>query len=131
MITLFTEDLAATKAFYTDGLLYGGLLYGCLRLEGVYDNEDSAVFELGGLMVNVLRVANAPELVTPAAVGGPTAGPRSLMTIEVADANAVCAQLESRGMTLLNGPVDRPRGRRTAAFAYPVGPHVGDRRGPE
>jgi uncharacterized glyoxalase superfamily protein PhnB len=43
------------------------------------------------------------------------------LTIEVNDADAVCAQLEQRGVQLINGPIDRPWGRRTAAFADPAG----------
>jgi uncharacterized glyoxalase superfamily protein PhnB len=35
----------------------------------------------------------------------------------------VCADLTSRGVKLLNGPMDRPWGIRTAAFADPAG-HV-------
>ncbi|MFJ8804166.1 VOC family protein [Streptomyces sp. NPDC102487] len=111
VITLFAEDLAATKAFYTD--VFG--------LEVIYENEDSAVVKFDNLMINLLNVAKAPELVTPAAVGGAGNDPRALLTIEVTDANAVVAELEQHGVRLLNGPVDRPWGRRTAAFADPAG----------
>ncbi|MEV0091794.1 VOC family protein [Streptomyces sp. NPDC050738] len=113
VITLFAEDLAATRAFYTD--VFG--------LEVVYENDDSAVIKFDNLMINVLTVANAPELVTPSPVGGTDAAPRALFTIEVADADTVCAALEQHGVRLINGPVDRPWGRRTAAFADPAG-HV-------
>ncbi len=34
---------------------------------------------------------------------------------------AVCAQLGRRGVSLLNGPIDRPWGKRTACFADPDG----------
>ena len=50
-----------------------------------------------------------------------TGGSRALLTIEVDDANAVCEELAAHGVTLLNGPIDRPWGRRTAAFADPAG----------
>jgi catechol 2,3-dioxygenase-like lactoylglutathione lyase family enzyme len=33
----------------------------------------------------------------------------------------VCAELLAHGVKLLNGPIDRPWGRRTAAFADPAG----------
>jgi uncharacterized glyoxalase superfamily protein PhnB len=45
------------------------------------------------------------------------------LTINVDDVDAVCAELARRGVTLLNGPVDRPWGVRTAAFRDPDG-HV-------
>ncbi|MEU6389579.1 VOC family protein [Streptomyces sp. NPDC046939] len=111
VITVFAEDLAATKVFYTD--VFG--------LEVVYEDQDSAVVALDNLLINVLTSANAAELVTPAPVGGADAGTRALFTIEVEDADAVCAELAERGVRLLNGPVDRPWGRRTAAFADPAG----------
>jgi lactoylglutathione lyase len=44
-----------------------------------------------------------------------------MLTIKVKDANAVCAELEQHRVKLLNGPVDRPWRRRTAAFADPAG----------
>lgn len=37
------------------------------------------------------------------------------------DADAVCAELEKRGVTLLNGPIDREWGKRTANFTDPGG----------
>ncbi|MET7744318.1 VOC family protein [Streptomyces sp. NPDC005385] len=111
VITLFAEDLAATKAFYAD--VFG--------LEVVYENQDSAVVKFDNLMINLLDAAKAPELLTPSTVGGAGNDPRALFTIEVTDANAVAAELEQHGVRLLNGPVDRPWGRRTAAFADPAG----------
>jgi catechol 2,3-dioxygenase-like lactoylglutathione lyase family enzyme len=110
VITLFAEDLAATKAFYSD----------VMGLSTVYEDEVSAVFQLENLMINVLHVAQAPTLVEPVEVAGP-GGARQLLTIEVDDADAVCAELEAHGVKILNGPVDRPWARRTAAFADPAG----------
>jgi uncharacterized glyoxalase superfamily protein PhnB len=39
----------------------------------------------------------------------------------VDDTDAACERLRSRGVELLNGPIDRPWGLRTAAFADPDG----------
>ena len=44
-------------------------------------------------------------------------------TIGVDDVDAMCAELAKRGVELLNGPIDRPWGVRTAAFRDPAG-HV-------
>lgn len=110
-ITLFVEDLAAATAFYTD----------VLGLTQVFGDADSAAFDFGNTLVNLLRAEAAPELVEPAAVGGPGGGARCLLTIWVDDADAACARLAGHGVTLLNGPVDRPWGQRTAAFADPAG----------
>ena len=112
-ITLFTEDLAGTAAFYRD-------VFGLALL---FEDDTSAAFRFGGTVINVLQADAAHELIEPAPVGGPDAGRRVQLTIWVQDADAVCAQLHEHGVTLLNGPVDRPWGKRTAAFADPGG-HV-------
>jgi catechol 2,3-dioxygenase-like lactoylglutathione lyase family enzyme len=112
-ITLFVEDLPAAKAFYGEAL----------GLSRVFEDDDSAVFDLGNTVINLLDVREAPELIAPAGVAGPDAGVRCQLTIWVEDADAVCRQLQARGVTLLNGPQDRPWGQRTAAFRDPAG-HV-------
>jgi len=111
VITVFAEDLAATRAFYEN--VFG--------LEVVYADEASAVVRLDNLMINVLRADRADMLIEPRPVGPPDTGARLLITIQVDDADAVCEELRQHGVTILNGPVDRPWGRRTAAFADPAG----------
>lgn len=111
VITLFVEDLPSTKAFYQD--VFG--------LETVYRDDVSAVVKLRNLMLNLLQVSEADALVEPAAVAGSGVGSRLLLTVKVEDADAVCEELRQHGVVLLNGPVDRPWGRRTAAFADPAG----------
>ena len=110
-VTLFTEDLAATRAFYAD----------VLGLPFVFADDNSAVFRVGGTLVNLLRVEAADELVTPAPVAGPGHGARALFTAHVPDVDATVAELGRRGVPVLNGPVDRPWAPRTAAFADPAG----------
>jgi lactoylglutathione lyase len=112
-LTLFVEDLQTSTAFYRDAF----------GLPLTYEDDDSAVFDLGNTVVNLLKVAAAHELIAPARVAGPDGGARAQFTIWVTDADAACAGLTRRGVTLLNGPVDRPWGQRTAAFADPAG-HV-------
>ena len=43
------------------------------------------------------------------------------ISIEVDDVDAMCAELAARGVKLLNGPMDRPWGIRTASFQDPAG----------
>jgi catechol 2,3-dioxygenase-like lactoylglutathione lyase family enzyme len=112
-ITLFTEDLAASKAFYQN----------VLGLTALFEDAESAAYSVGDTMINLLDVRAAPELIAPAPVAAPGTGARMQLTVWVADADAVCADLTARGVTLLNGPLDRPWGVRTAAFADPAG-HV-------
>jgi uncharacterized glyoxalase superfamily protein PhnB len=72
-------------------------------------------------VINLLDVSAAPELIEPGAVAGPEAGSRLMLSIWVDDADAVCAELEKRGVTLLNGPIDREWGKRSASFTDPGG----------
>jgi catechol 2,3-dioxygenase-like lactoylglutathione lyase family enzyme len=110
-VTLFVEDLGAAKQFFED--VFG--------LPVHYEDENSAVFRFGGVLINLLDVAAAHELIAPASVAIPEAGSRSQFTIGVSDVDAVCATLAERGVTLVNGPMNRPWGIRTAAFADPGG----------
>jgi catechol 2,3-dioxygenase-like lactoylglutathione lyase family enzyme len=110
-ITLFVEDLAETKRFYQE--VFGLAVH--------YEDEASAVFAFGGTLVNLLNVTEAPELIAPAPVASPDAGSRFQFTITVDDVDATCAELQKRGVELLNGPIDRPWGIRTAAFRDPAG----------
>ena len=110
-ITLFAEDLAATKAFYQE--VFG--------LPVHYEDDASAVFLFGETMINLLKVGEAPELIAPAPVAPPGAGARYQFTISVDDVDAMCEELKRRGVELLNGPMDRPWGIRTAAFRDPAG----------
>jgi len=110
-ITLFVEDLAATKQFYQD--VFG--------LPVHYQDDASAVFNFGNTLINLLKVSEATSLIAPAAVGGSDAGARYQFTITVDDVDATCAELIERGAKLINGPMDRPWGIRTACFADPAG----------
>jgi catechol 2,3-dioxygenase-like lactoylglutathione lyase family enzyme len=112
-ITLFVDDLARAKSFYASAF----------DLPVHWEDENSAVFGFENLLVNLLAVREAPGLIDPAPVGGRDAGARFQLTVWVDDANAVCAELRRRGVELLNGPIDRPWGVRTAAFGDPDG-HV-------
>ncbi|HEY3002483.1 MAG TPA: VOC family protein [Kribbellaceae bacterium] len=110
-VTLFAEDLDATKQFYAE--VFG--------LPVHYEDDSSAVFKFGDTLVNLLSVNAAPELIEPATVAGRDAGARFQFTLEVDDVDATCAELTARGVELLNGPVDRPWGIRTASFRDPAG----------
>jgi len=110
-ITLFAEDLAATKAFYQDA--FGLPIH--------YEDEASAVFTFGNTLINLLVATEASGLIAPAEVADPAAGARVQLTITVDDVDALCAELTGRGVELLNGPIDRPWGIRTASFRDPAG----------
>ena len=110
-ITLFVEDLAAAKRFYSD----------VFQLPVHFEDESSAVFKFGDTLVNLLKASEAPALVAPATVATPDAGVRFQFTLGVDDVDAIVDELRSRGVELLNGPMDRPWGIRTASFRDPGG----------
>ena len=110
-ITLFAEDLTATKQFYVE--VFG--------LPVHYEDDVSAVFNFGNTLINLLKASEARDLIAPAPVAPPEAGARVQFTIEVDDVDGMCAELAKGGVELLNGPMDRPWGIRTAAFRDPGG----------
>jgi lactoylglutathione lyase len=110
-ITLFIEDLQRSKLFYQD--VFGQPV--------VYEDQDSAVFGFENTIINLLKIPAARDLIEPGAVASREAGSRFQLTIWVDDADAVCAELGTRGVTLLNGPMNRAWGMRTASFTDPDG----------
>jgi len=110
-ITLFVEDLAASKKFYLE----------IFALKIIYEDPVSAVFKLENVMINLLQISEAPGLIVPARVADRNAGQRLMFTVRVPNVDEVCNKLKTFGVQLLNGPQDRPWGRRTAAFADPAG----------
>ncbi len=111
VITLFVIDLASSRAFYT--CVFEG--------EVVYEDDVSSVLQLCNVMINLLQRSEAGELVQPLPLADPDTGSQMLLTIKVENVDAVCADLKTHGVELLNGPIDQPWGRRTAVFADPDG----------
>jgi catechol 2,3-dioxygenase-like lactoylglutathione lyase family enzyme len=110
-VTLFVEDLDRARQFYRE----------TFGLPVVFEDPNSAVFRFGSTLINLLQVAAAPELIAPAPVARADSGSRFQFTIDVPDVDALCADLERRGVELLNGPMNRPWGIRTASFRDPGG----------
>jgi lactoylglutathione lyase len=109
-ITVFTEDLAATKSFYER--VFG--------LPPFYADEDSTVYMFGATMINLLKISGAGELIAPLRAGAPD-DIRMQFTLDVDDVDAKVAELAELGVPILNGPIDRPWGIRTATFRDPAG----------
>jgi lactoylglutathione lyase len=112
-LTMFVEDPQRSKAFYEK----------VFDVPAVYEDENAVAFKFENTIVNLLARPAAHELVEPAAVATPDAGSSFQLTVWVDDADAVCAELARRGVELLNGPLNREWGMRTAAFTDPDG-HV-------
>ena len=110
-ITLFVEDVQRSKSFYQD----------VFDLSPIFEDDNSVAFSFENLILNLLATRGARELIEPGPVAGREAGARFQLTVWVDDANAVCGELATRGVELLNGPMNREWGMRTAAFADPDG----------
>ena len=110
-ITLFVDDLDRSKTFYRE--VFG--------LPLIFEDENSAVFRFANTGINLLRSEAADDLIRPGAVARQDAGARLVFTIDVDDVDEVRAELAAHGVELLNGPVNRPWGRRTASFTDPGG----------
>ncbi|MHB1841529.1 MAG: VOC family protein [Sulfobacillus sp.] len=111
VITLFVEDLARAKAFYQE----------VFDLPPSFETHPSAVFKFPNMMVNLLEVSAAPGLIAPAPVANAPQGSRFMLSVFVDDVDAVCAELTKRAIALINGPMNRPWGMRTACFSDPAG----------
>jgi catechol 2,3-dioxygenase-like lactoylglutathione lyase family enzyme len=110
-VTLFVEDLERSKVFYRN--VFG--------LSVFFEDENSAVFKFENTLINLLKIPAAVDLIKPGVVASPGAGSRFQFTIPVVDVDAACVELAARGVVLLNGPIDRPWGIRTASFTDPAG----------
>jgi lactoylglutathione lyase len=110
-ITLFVEDPRTSQSFYQE----------VFDVPVIWEDEDSAVFKFENTIVNLLKLPAARDLIEPGSVADRDAGSRFQLTIWVEDADEVSAELARRGVELLNGPVNREWGVRTASFADPDG----------
>ena len=110
-ITLLVENLQAAKQFYLK----------VFNLPVDYEDENSAVFKFGSTLINLLSASAGKDLVAPLQIASREAGSRIVFTIHVDDVDALCDELTKRGINLLNGPIDRPWGVRTASFLDPDG----------
>ena len=119
-ITLFIEDVQRSKDFYSE--VFG--------VDVIHEEEAAVVFKFANTLINLLQVKSAPDLIAPAIVADQAAGARYQFTLGVGNVDEVCAQLETRGVKLLNGPMDRPWGSRTASFTDPDG-HIWEIAGPQ
>lgn len=110
-ITLFVPDslIQQTIQFYQQ----------TFGLPMVFSDEHSMVFQFGATFINLLTESAAVELLAPMAV--PKVDSRALYTITVANTDQIYAELASRGVEFLNGPIDRAWGVRTASFVDPAG----------
>jgi len=110
-ITLFVEDVAASKEFYQR----------VFDVAPFDDGETNVGFRLKDMYFFLTLSSNAPEMIAPLSAGAAGNGPRHVFAIIVDDVDAVAAELKDKGVSLVNGPADRSWGMRTLNFADPDG----------
>lgn len=109
-ITLFVEHPQRSKEFYAR----------VFEADMVFEDEHSVAFKFDNVFLNLLeRGAAVNELLGPVPAAEP--GASFELTVWVADADVVCADLAERGVSIVSGPLNRPWGMRTAAFLDPDG----------
>jgi lactoylglutathione lyase len=111
-ITLFVDDITETTEFYAR----------VFDPAVVFADEGSTAYRFGDeLIVNLLQLDRTPVLVEPASAAAREDGVRMVLTLGVDDVDRRCVLLAQQGVSLLNGPMDRPWGIRTASFRDPAG----------
>jgi len=107
VITLFVEDPLRSKEFYEQ----------IFDVAGVDEGHGTVIFPFDNLFLRLLRRGEAEtEMLDQVSVADPRSGTTVQLGFAVADADAFCTQLSERGVSIVYGPVDRPWGRRNAAF---------------
>src|SRR5437764_908961 len=107
VITLFVEDPLRSKQFYER----------IFDVVGVDEGHGTVIFRLDNLFLRLLRRGEAEsEMLGQVSVADPRAGTTMQLAFSVDDADAFCTKLSERGVSIVYGPVDRPWGRRNAAF---------------
>jgi catechol 2,3-dioxygenase-like lactoylglutathione lyase family enzyme len=109
--TLIISDLEKSKDFYSS----------VFQKSPVFEDENSVVYSFGDVVINLLIEREAPELIAPAKVASGESGFRIQMTVQVEDVDAEVTRIRALGIDLVNGPLDRSWGIRTALLADPDG----------
>lgn len=110
-ISLMTEDLAASKEFYTT--VFGASV--------LFEDAESCGVRFNNVILNLLVASAGGELIHPSAVASPDSGKRFQMSVFVDDLEAEIAKLKAHGVKFLTGPETKPWGKRTVTFDDPAG----------
>ena len=107
VITLFVEDPLRSKEFYER----------IFDVTGVDEGHGTVIFQLDNLFLRLLQRGEAEsEMLGQVSVADPRSGTTVQLGFGVDDADAFCTELSELGISIVYGPVDRPWGRRNAAF---------------
>lgn len=110
-LSLFTEDLPASKAFYVS--TFGASV--------VFEDSESCAVQFNNLIINLLVSSSGEDLVKPSQVAPPSSGKRFQLTIWVDDLDIEVDKLKNSGVQFSNGPETKPWGMRVVTFEDPGG----------
>jgi catechol 2,3-dioxygenase-like lactoylglutathione lyase family enzyme len=112
VVTLFVEDAQRSKDFYER----------VFEVAAVDEEDGTVIFKLDNLFLRLLTRGKAEkEMLGQVPVAESGSGASSQLAIFVDDADALCAELAERGVSIVYGPIDRPWGVRNAGFRDPDG----------
>ena len=106
VITLFVEDPLRSKEFYER----------IFDVVGVDEGHGTVIFPFDNVFLRLLRRGEAEGEMLGTCQSPIRARERPQLGFAVDDADAFCRELSERGVSIVYGPVDRPWGRRNAAF---------------
>ena len=109
-INLIVADLQRSAAFYQD--VFG--------VPAQHQDEDTTMFRFNDTYVFLHRDAAHQDAVSDDVLRLAQSGVGQFVTF-VEDADAVRAELDQLGVSVIDGPADRPWGMRTMTFADPGG----------
>jgi lactoylglutathione lyase len=112
VITLFVADEQRSKEFYER----------LFEVTGTDEGHGTIIFKLDNLFLRLLKRDEAEsEMLGQVPLADPGSGASVQLAMFVDDADALCADLAERGVSIVYGPVDRPWGVRSAGFRDPDG----------
>ena len=86
------------------------------------EEEGTVIFKFDNLFLRLLTRSEAEnEMLGQVPLADSDSGASFQLAIFVDDADALCAELAERGVSIVYGPIDRPWGVRAAAFLDPDG----------
>ena len=112
VVTLFVADQRRSKEFYER----------VFEVAAVEEEEGTVIFKFDNVFLRLLTRSRAEdEQFGQVPLADPGTGASVQLAVFVDDADALCAELVERGVTIAYGPVDRPWGVRNAGFLDPDG----------
>ena len=97
VVTLFVEDAQRSKDFYER----------VFEVAAVDEEEGTVIFKLDNLFLRLLTRGKAEkEMLGQVPVAESGSGASSQLAIFVDDADALCAELAERGVSIVYGPID-------------------------